>query len=74
MMKYLTSSNVFEEESPIKLERIVIPESLRNENEFKHLLAHQDTLDEEELDQSSLQTFEKMYIQDDLQTLNESYN
>ena len=74
MMKYLTSSNVFEEESPIKLERIVVPESLRNENDFKHLLAHQDTLDEEELDQSSLQTFEKMYMQDDLQTLNESYN
>ena len=74
MMKYLTSSNVFEEESPIKIERIVVPESLRNENDFKHLLAHQDTLDEEELDQSSLQTFEKMYMQDDLQTLNESYN
>ena len=74
MMKYLTSSNVFEEESPIKLERIVVPESLRNENDFKHLLAHQETLDEEELDQSSLQTFEKMYMQDDLQTLNESYN
>ena len=38
------------------------------------LAQQQDTLEEEELDQSSLQTFEKMYMQDDLATLNESYH
>jgi thiamine pyrophosphokinase len=51
MTKYMTSNANFEEQSPIKVERIVVPESLRNENDLKKLLAQQqDTLEEEELD------------------------
>lgn len=75
-MKYLLSSNSLEEDSPIKVERIVVPASLKNDNGLKKLMAQQpDTIEDEELDQSSLQTFEKMNMQDDFtSSLNESYN
>lgn len=71
MMKYLMSTHSLDDESPHEVRQIVVPESMNTD--LRKLMAEQpDTLDEE-LDQSSLQTFEKMYMQDDL-CLNDSYN